>query len=306
MICRLENPKFIFRKLKISDYQNFSKLFYQCFKKKISYDFYKWRYFNDRFSFCYGAFESSKLIANVGMKSMKLNTNNNERVFSRHTSMVSSNYRGKGIFSTLLEKVKKNFLNKTNLLIMWPNNNNFASFGIKKNRIIRKKYYLYLTLNRKTKIKKKFNNNINNINNINKLKVFIKDNNSFFLKNFDYFKSRYLLYKDKEYLINKFELKNFKSFFILKKNKNKSGFNYVILDHFGSEYIKSTHLSQLINNESKVIFWSKTKINKSNLKLINHINLNIGFVKETDIGKQKEMLLNKEFMLGDTDSFITI
>ena len=34
MICRLENPKFIFRKLKISDYQNFSKLFYQCFKKK--------------------------------------------------------------------------------------------------------------------------------------------------------------------------------------------------------------------------------------------------------------------------------
>ena len=39
MICRLENPKFIFRKLKISDYQNFSKLFYLCFKKKISLRF---------------------------------------------------------------------------------------------------------------------------------------------------------------------------------------------------------------------------------------------------------------------------
>ena len=95
MICKLENSKFIFRKLKISDYQNFRKLFYLCFKKKISYDFYKWRYFNDRFSFCYGAFDSSKLIANVGMKSLKLNNNNNERVFSRHTSMVSSNYRGR-------------------------------------------------------------------------------------------------------------------------------------------------------------------------------------------------------------------
>jgi hypothetical protein len=303
MICKLENSKFIFRKLKISDYQNFSKLFYLCFKKKISYDFYKWRYFNDRFSFCYGAFDSSKLIANVGMKSMKLNNNNNERVFSRHTSMVSSNYRGKGIFSTLLDKVKKNFLNKTNLLVMWPNNNNFASFGIEKNRIIRKKYYLYVTLNRKTKIKKTFNKKINTLD---KLKVFIKGDNSFFLKNFDYFKRRYLLYKDKEYLINKFELKNFKSFFILKKNKDKSGFNYVILDHFGSEHIKNTHLSQLINNESKVIFWSKTQINKSNLKLINHINLNIGFLKKTDIRKQKETLLNKEFMLGDTDSFITI
>ena len=303
MISRLEKPKFIFRKLKISDYQNFRKLFYLCFKKKISYDFYKWRYFNDRFSFCYGAFESSTLIANVGMKSMKLNTNNNERVFSRHTSMVSSNYRGRGIFSTLLEKVKKNFLNKTNLLVMWPNNNNFASFGIKKNRIIRKKYYLYVTLNCKTKIRKTSNEYINNID---KLKIFIKGSNSFFLKNFDYFKNRYLLYKDKEYLINKFELKNFKSFFILKKNKDKSGFNYVILDHFGSEYIKSKHLSQLINNESKLIFWSKKKINKSNLKLINYINLNIGFIKETDIRKQKEMLFNKEFMLGDTDSFITI
>ena len=303
MICKLENSKFIFRKLKISDYQNFRKLFYLCFKKKISYDFYKWRYFNDRFSFCYGVFDSSKLIANVGMKSMKLNNNNNERVFSRHTSMVSSNYRGKGIFSTLLDKVKKNFLNKTNLLVMWPNNNNFASFGIEKNRIIRKKYYLYVTLNRKTKIKKTFNKKINTLD---KLKVFIKGDNSFFLKNFDYFKRRYLLYKDKEYLINKFELKNFKSFFILKKNKDKSGFNYVILDHFGSEHIKNTHLSQLINNESKVIFWSKTQINKSNLKLINHINLNIGFLKKTDIRKQKETLLNKEFMLGDTDSFITI
>ena len=303
MICKLENSKFIFRKLKISDYQNFRKLFYLCFKKKISYDFYKWRYFNDRFSFCYGAFDSSKLIANVGMKSMKLNNNNNERVFSRHTSMVSSNYRGKGIFSTLLDKVKKNFLNKTNLLVMWPNNNNFASFGIEKNRIIRKKYYLYATLNRKTKIKKTYNKKINTLD---KLKVFIKGDNSFFLKNFDYFKRRYLLYKDKEYLINKFDLKNFKSFFILKKNKDKSGFNYVILDHFGSEHIKNTHLSQLINNESKVIFWSKTKINKSNLKLINHINLNIGFLKKTDIRKQKETLLNKEFMLGDTDSFITI
>jgi len=62
----------------------------------------------------------------------------------------------------------------------------------------------------------------------------------------------------------------------------------------------------LIKNKSKVIFWTKTKINKSNLKLINHINLNIGLIKETDIKKQKEILLKKEFMIGDTDSFITI
>jgi len=303
MNIKFENSELIFRKLIISDYKKFKKLFYSCFEKNISYEYYKWRYFSDKFSFCYGVFDSSKLIANVGMKSMKLNTNNNERVFSRHSSMVSRKYRGKGIFSELLKKVKKNFINKNGIIVMWPNDNNFASFGIENKKIIKKKYYLYRTLNHKKKIKKTLNNNINNLD---KFKIFIHSNNNFFLKNLDYFKNRYLLYKHKEYVINKFELKNFKSFFILKKNKGKSGINYVILDHFGSKYIKSKHLSQLINDESKVIFWSKTKINKASHKLINHINLHVGFVKEINIGKKNGILLNKEFMPGDTDSFITI
>ena len=112
-------------------------------------------------------------------------------------------------------------------------------------------------------------------------------------------------YKNNEYLINKFELKKFTSFFILKKNKDKLGLNYVILDHFGSKYIKSKHLSQLIN-EMKVIFWSKQKIHKLNNRFINHINLSVGFIKKIDVLKKNTILVNKEFMLGDTDRFITI
>ena len=73
MNLQLETSKLIFRKLKLSDYQKFKKLFFLCFKKKISYDFFRWRYFGDKFSFCYGVFDSSKLIAHVGMKSMQLN-----------------------------------------------------------------------------------------------------------------------------------------------------------------------------------------------------------------------------------------
>lgn len=303
MIYKLENSKFIFRKLKISDYQNFSKLFFLCFKKKISYNFFKWRYFNDKYSFCYGVFDSSNLIANVGMKSMQLSLNNNERVFSRHSSMVSRKYRGKGVFSLLLKKVKFFFLNETLIVVMWPNKNNYANFGIPKDRIIKKKYYLYETSNHKLKNKETSDINISNLI---RFKNYIYNNNSFFLKNFDYFKNRYLLYKYNEYVINKFELNNFKSFFILKKNKNKSKLRYVILDHFGSKQIKSKHFSQLIKERRKVTMWSTRKIHKTNYKLLNQINLNIGFLKKINFKKKNEILLNKEFMPGDTDSFINI
>ena len=42
---------FNFQKLKITDYEEFRKLFYLSFQKNLSFEFYKWRYFNDKFSF---------------------------------------------------------------------------------------------------------------------------------------------------------------------------------------------------------------------------------------------------------------
>ena len=302
MSFRLNNSKLIIRKLKVSDFKEFERLFYSCFKKKISYNFFKWRYFTDKTSFCCGIFEKKKLIANVGMKSMKLNNKKNDRVFSRHSSMVLSNYRGKGIFSRLLAEVKKIYLNDTKIIIMWPNKNNFASFGINEKKIIKTKCYLYNASDNKIKTKKTSDHDINQIN---KFKIFIKNDDNFFLKDFEYFKNRYLLYKNREYLINKFEYKKFISFFILKKNKNKSNLNFVILDHFGSKFIKSKHLSQLIN-EREIIFLTKKKIDKLSHNFINHINLCVGFIKKTAFQKKTTFLLNKEFTLGDTDSFITI
>ena len=76
MNSKLKNLSF--RKLKISDYVEFRKLFYLSFKKNLSFEFYKWRYFNDKFSFCYGAFEKKKLIANVGMVSIQVGKKSNE------------------------------------------------------------------------------------------------------------------------------------------------------------------------------------------------------------------------------------
>ena len=94
----------IFRKLKLSDYQKFEKLFKTTFKKKISYEFFKWRYFLDRHSFCYGVFQSSNLIANVGMISMQLNTNKKLRIYSRHSSMVARNIEVKEYFHNYLKR----------------------------------------------------------------------------------------------------------------------------------------------------------------------------------------------------------
>ena len=101
-------PDLKFRKLKLTDYIEFKNLFYSCFKK-ISFNFFKWRYFDDKSSFCYGAFHSTKLIANVGMISLDLYKKPNRRIFSRHSSMVSKNFRGKGVFSDLTRRVKKFF-----------------------------------------------------------------------------------------------------------------------------------------------------------------------------------------------------
>ena len=303
MRLAINTSNLTFRKLKITDYHQFSKLFYSCFKKKISIKFFKWRYFNNKFSFCYGAFKESILISNVGMISIKLNNNKNERIFSRHTSMVLKKFRGKGIFSMLLEKVKNKISKEVRLVAMWPNKNNFANFGIDKRKILNEKYYIYKTHSKKSFLKKTKNYHINNLI---KLKKFIKNDNSFFLKNYVYFKNRYLSYQKNQYIINKFNIKKDTSFFILKVNKNNLDFNYVILDHFGSDKIKSKHLSSLILDHDQLIHLSKKKINKSNFRLLNYLNFKLGIIKGYNTKQKNLILANKEISLGDTDIFMTI
>ena len=106
-------------------------------------------------------------------------------------------------------------------------------------------------------------------------------------------------------MIDKFKYKKFVSFFILKFNKKGLKKNYVILDHFGSEKIKSKHLFDLINNQKKIIFLSEKKIKKSSLKLLNSLYFKIAFVKKFS-QKEKKLFHKKKIFLGDTDIFMTI
>ena len=303
MDVKIKKLNLVYRKLNISDYPEFKKLFNNCFKRNISIDFFKWRYLSDKFSFCYGAFYKLRLIANVGMISIKLNNKENERIISRHSSMVLKKYRGYGVFSDLLKRVKKKISKNIRIVAMWPNKNNFSNFSIQKKKVIKKKYYLYETLFNETKSKITKNYDINDLK---KFKKFIENNNSFFLKDYSYFKNRYLLYNKNNYLINKYTFKKFTSFYILKFNKKKTDSSYVILDHFGSGKIKSKHFLNLIKESNELIFLSQKKIYKSNFKLLNFLYFKIGFIKRFNSNYKKSIFHNKEIFLGDTDIFITI
>ena len=298
---KLDKLDLTYRKLKLSDYYQFKKLFNHSFNKKITYEFFKWRYFNDKHSFCYGVFASSKLIANVGMFSIKLNNSKHESVLSRHSSMVLKKYRFEGVFSNLLKRVKKIISKKVRLVVMWPNKNNFSNFGINKEKITKKKYFLYKTISKSnlSNIQK-----IYNIDELNNFEYIVKSKDNLFYKDLNYFKKRYLSYKKNEYFIDKFTFQNLESFFILKSNEDRLGTHYIIMDHFGSEKIKTKHFSYLIKNREKLIFLSQKKINKSNLKLLKNLYFKIGFIERYNL-KEKKSFLKKEIFLGDTDIFIT-
>ena len=184
---------------------------------------------------------------------------------------------------------------------MWPNKNNHANFDIDKKNIIKKKYYLYKTYSTSTLLKNTKNYPIEQIIN---LKKFIRGDNSLFFKNFEEFRSKYLLYQKHEYLINEFNYKKLSSFFILKFNKDKLDSNYVILEHFGSQKIKSKHLYNLIKHQNKLIFLSDKKIIKPRFELLDFLNFKIGFLKKFTLN-QKKIINKKEIFLGDTDIFFT-
>tara|TARA_X000000950_G_C13716518_1_gene578383 strand:- start:279 stop:920 length:642 start_codon:yes stop_codon:yes gene_type:complete len=212
--------------------------------------------------------------------------------------MVLPKYRGIGVFSKLLSKVRSKELNNTPFVIMWPNKQNFASFGLKKYNIKKRHYFLY-----QNNIKKKSKNILkkNSIENLDKIKSFIKrDYNSFFYKNYEYFKHRYFDYKKNDYFINEFNYKNSNSFFILKKLKKRTDLKFVIMDHFGSREIINRHFLNLFKNCNKLVFLTKKKVQHENYKFLNSINFYVG------INKKLNFKINKDIYLGDTDIFITL
>lgn len=217
--------------------------------------------------------------------------------------MVLKKYRNLRIYSFLLDKVRKLFLKDTNFILMWPNKNNHATFGIKKKNIVKKKFYLYAS---SLISKNSLSTSDININNLYNLKSCIKKKSDFFYKDFNYFKKRYLDYKRNDYFLNKFEENKFSSFFILKKNKFKNSNYNIILDHFGSVSLREKHKHLLLSEKINTIYLSERKINYKYYKFVSFMNLHIAFFKKNFTKKNNLKLLKKKFMLGDTDTFISL
>ena len=97
---------------------------------------------------------------------------------------------------------------------MWPNRNNYSSFGIEKKKIFKKKFYIYKNSQKTSFINKTINYPIKDLI---RFKPFLDFGCSFFYKDLDYLKKRYLKYKSQDYFINKLEFNTFASFFIIKK-----------------------------------------------------------------------------------------
>ncbi len=174
---------------------------------------------------------------------------------------------------------------------------------MKEKRLLNKNFIFIKPILTRKKKKKTQNYNVKKLI---KLKKLIQNKESFFLKDFTYFKKRYLFYNKNEYFINKYSFNNLSSFFIIKINKNKSDLNYVILDHFGSSKIKSKHFSYLLGDLKKIVFLSKKKINKPNFKFLNYLYFKIGFINKFNSYQKKKIFSNKEIFLGDTDIFMKI
>ena len=117
-------------------------------------------------------------------------------------------------FQNYCKKLKLKYQKGAYLVVMWPNKNNFASFGLKKKQIIKKRYYIY-----KTSSLSSIKNKYYKINKLISFKKFLVNKNHFFYKNFSYFKNRYLLYKKNDYLIDYFNNKKLKSFFIKRQEQ---------------------------------------------------------------------------------------
>ena len=114
-----------------------------------------------------------------------------------------------------------------------------------------------------------------------------------------------IFYTEKnDYLINKFEFKNFKSFFILKYERDKLDQSFVILDHFGSRKLKSKHMINLINERNKIIFLSDKKIYKNKFKLLNNLNFKIGYIEKYKLKLKNKIFFRKKKFFWEIQIFL--
>ena len=135
--------KLVFRQVKKNDLDLILINFKKVFNKKISKDFYNWRYGSNLNSYTsFVATFQNKIIAHIGFVKYRLDKFQNN-IYSRHSTFVSNQFQQKGIYSKLLEFCLINLKKKTSFVIAWPNLKNLKASQKHSNFKIINFYYLF-------------------------------------------------------------------------------------------------------------------------------------------------------------------
>ena len=110
MISSKINNNFKFKNVNIkNDFKEIKNKFFENLGKKISKNFYVWRYSNKNQLLCYIVKKKKTIIGHVGF--IKYKTHSGHYFVSRHSSFVDKFYRRKNLYTQLIKdcliKLKK-------------------------------------------------------------------------------------------------------------------------------------------------------------------------------------------------------
>ena len=92
----------IFKNINIKkDFKIIKKKFLLNFRKKISKEFYVWRYLLSNRIYCYVIEKQKEIIGHVGF--VRYKSKYNSYFLSRHSSFVDEKYRRKNLYSDLIK-----------------------------------------------------------------------------------------------------------------------------------------------------------------------------------------------------------
>lgn len=309
--------KIQFKIVQYNDIQNIIDLFKLVFNKSISKDFYVWRYKDNKKFNCFIAKTEDKVIAHIGF--VKYHLNSTDLIFSRHSSMVHRKFRRNRIYTKLLEwgiqKLEPNFG-----ILIWPNSINYRVQKKQNLKIknIEKKYLFHKNILTKRKNQENdffLKRNIET----DRLKQCLKNNNtkSIILKDYKFFKKRYLLY-DNENLFYFFKKYSYKlsDLLIVKKLIIQNTINYYAIDYYGDFKNYNLMIEQFIHylsinkKNNEIIQFKIFLTNNFYVKELKHLALKKSLKKMLNICiinpeiRLYKSMKDYNFFLGDTDALI--
>lgn len=296
--------KIKYRKVTKKYISQITTLFKKIFNKKISKEFYDWRYKNKNVYNSYIALKNNKVIAHIGYVEYRFFKKN--KVYSRHSSFVDKNFRGQGIYSNLLKFSFTHLKNKTNFIIVWPNKLNLKNNLKFKNFFLIQKYYLYTKTFKNIKQIK-----LNKILSKNFYDIEKKNLNSIFIKDKKYILWRFFSYRSKNYI--NFNIDKSKKKIILQKAKYNGKIFYYIADYFDNSIFLKKIIPQIdsLKINYKVLIASDDKKMKKflsayGLKKENYVfNVGIFVLKKNEYLKKILIKkIKKNIKIADTDVFI--